>query len=158
MPALLACADRAVAHAAIAELSIQSAALRDAGVNVMWLAPAGSPVAGLCPAADAQQMNAAWEREQTPAVELRQGAVALRPGEEAAAAVPAWVAAQIAAGEFDRILMLAAGEAFGPAETALARRLLAAGAEAVELLPIAGLGELSQSWISGRRAAACLIG
>ena len=150
MPALLACADAAVARAADAELSIQSAALRDAGVAVLWLAPGDLPAAGFSSVADAQQMNAAWEREQTPAV-------AWLPAEEAVAELPAWIAAQIAAGEFDRILMLAAGEAFGPAETALARRLLAAGAEAVELLPIAGLGELSQSWISGRRAAACLI-
>lgn len=149
MPALLACADVALARAANGELPAQAAALRDAGVNVLWLAPGDLPAAGFSSAADAQQMNAAWEREQTPAA-------ALHP-RDAAAAVPAWVAAQIAAGEFDRILMLAAGEAFGPAETALARRLLAAGAEAVELLPIAGLGELSQSWISGRRAAACLI-
>ena len=150
MPALLACADVALARAANGELPAQTAALRDAGVAVLWLAPGDLPAAGFSSVADAQQMNAAWEREQTPAV-------AFRPGEDAAAAVPAWVAAQIAAGEFDRILMLAAGEAFGPAETALARRLLAASAEAVELLPIAGLGELSQSWISGRRAAACLI-
>lgn len=149
MPALLACADVALARAANGELPAQTAALRDAGVNVLWLAPGDFPAAGFSPAANAQQMNAAWEREQTPAA-------ASHP-RDAAAAVPAWVAAQIAAGEFDRILMLAAGEAFGPAETALARRLLAAGAEAVELLPIAGLGELSQSWISGRRAAACLI-
>lgn len=149
MPALLACADVALARAANGELSAQTAALRDAGVNVLWLAPGDLPAAGFSPAADAQQMNAAWEREQTPAA-------AAHP-RDAAAAVPAWIAAQIAAGEFDRILVLAAGEAFGPAETALARRLLAAGAEAVELLPIAGLGELSQSWISGRRAAACLI-
>jgi hypothetical protein len=150
MPALLACADVALAQAANGELLAQSASLRDAGVNVLWLAPGDLPAAGFSSVADAQQMNAAWEREQTPAV-------AAHP-RDAAAAVPAWIAAQIAAGEFDRILVLAAGEAFGPAETALARRLLAAGAEAVELLPIAGLGELSQSWISGRRAAACLIG
>jgi hypothetical protein len=150
MPALLACADVALARAANGEMLAQSASLRDAGVNVLWLAPGDLPAAGFSSVADAQQMNAAWEREQTPAV-------AAHP-RDAAAAVPAWIAAQIAAGEFDRILVLAAGEVFAPAETALARSLLAAGAEAVELLPIAGLGELSQSWISGRRAAACLIG
>jgi hypothetical protein len=150
MPALLACADVALARAANGEMLAQSASLRDAGVNVLWLAPGDLPAAGFSSVADAQQMNAAWEREQTPAVAA--------PPRDAAAAVPAWIAAQIAAGEFDRILVLAAGEVFAPAETALARSLLAAGAEAVELLPIAGLGELSQSWISGRRAAACLIG
>ncbi|MGH9534749.1 MAG: hypothetical protein ACRD2E_07825 [Terriglobales bacterium] len=154
MPALVACADAALARAAAQHLLIQCAALRDAGVHLLWLALGPAP--GFPAVTDAAAMDAAWEREETPTAAL--GApLSASPAEDQAAALPAWLAAQLAAGEFDRVLVLAAGAAFSPTETALARSLLAAGAEAVELLPLSGLGELSQSWISGRRATASLL-
>lgn len=140
MAALLCCASAPLARAARQEILEQCAALRAAGVNVLWLSAAGGDPAGpgFALSRSTADLARAWDSERTAAAEL--------PG-----TIPSWVAEAIAAEEFDRVLVLAAGEQFGPAEAELARALVAAGAEAVELVPRAGLGELSQSWISGRR-------
>ncbi len=57
--------------------------------------------------------------------------------------------------EFERWLVI--GDPRGDAELACARSLLAAGAEAVELLPPGEARELAQSWRSGRRTASRIL-
>lgn len=142
MAALLCCACAPLARAVRPEILEQCAALRAAGVNVLWLTASNDdgPGPGFALSASASDLERAWEQEQIPAAIL-------------AGTFPGWVADVLADGEFDRVLVLAGGASFGAAESALARALVAAGAEAVELVPRAGLGELSQSWISGRRMA-----
>lgn len=150
MPALIACADAILAGASEAEYLRQVAVLRDAGTDLLWLRPAEAGI-GLLLVTSSRAMNLAWERGQAPAV------VFAGEGGAGDDALPAWLKAELAAGEFDRVLVLALGTEFGAAEAALARRLLAFGAEAVELLPATGLTELGQSWVSGRRAGPALL-
>ncbi|MGH9525376.1 MAG: hypothetical protein ACRD2F_01770 [Terriglobales bacterium] len=152
MPALIACADGILADSSEAEYLRQVAVLRDAGTDLLWLRPAEVGI-GLVLVTSSRAMNLAWERGQAPAVVFGAERIA---GIDPLPLLP-WLAAELASGEFDRVLVLAPGAESGAAEMALARRLLAAGAEAVELLPAAVLPELGQSWISGRRAGPALL-
>lgn len=138
MPALMVCLDAALAVAASGEILSQCVTLRAVGVDLLWLAAGASPAPGFAVAGNCKEMERAWDQALTPAAVWDNGP-------------PAWVAVAIAQGDFDRVLILADGEHFAPAESAAASQLTAAGAEGVELAPLAGLEDLTQSWISGRR-------
>lgn len=108
--------------------------LREAGEALLlyWPAAAQSE-AGVRDAADAQ---GAWDDERL--------------------AVAAALPRDLDMADFERVLIIAAGQA--PAEQELAAALLRAGAEAVEILPAAEADQLAQSWRSGRRTGRLLRG
>lgn len=120
-----------------ATLADEYRGLRQAGEPVVLYWPHAAPAADMVVVPDLAALHAALDDERLACLE----------GE----ALPAWLSLD----DCHRVLLLSESPGQLPAaETELVATLLAAGAEAVELLSAADAVDLAQSWHSGRRVGA----